>query len=345
MNKLWILSLEPIEQRYTKQWFDHLPNLFKSEGLDVEQINGDLGLLDITPGGFLNFAETNIWKSQQSIQLFNKINSGEIKDSDVILITDAWNPVVLMLKYIKDLLNKKFKIVQLWHAGSYINEDPLGQKFTDKRWSYSAETAMFYAADYNVFASDSHISQFCDVLSVHESDPSIIRSGFPMEYINDIDFPVVEKEYIIVFPHRISPEKQPEIFEELERLLPQYKFISCQKENMNKEQYHATLAKSKIMFSAALLETLGICQYEALAANCIPLVPDHLSYSEMYYEDSVCLYPSDSCNIKSVEYLKNRIIDMMENYDAYLDSVQADMYLQRENYFAATNLIQLLKRI
>jgi hypothetical protein len=340
-KKIWILSLESVPTRYTGQWYRHIPNLLSDSGFEVESVDGDMGMVESTPGAFLNFAETNIWKSQQAIKIISLINSGAVKDEDVILVTDGWNPVVLMLKYIKDLLGKKFKIVSLWHAGSYIAEDPLG-RMMDKNWSYHAERAMFNAADVNVFATESHIDQFIDTLGGSAYDQRILRSGFPMEYINDIPFPGIMKENVVVFPHRISPEKHVEVFDALAKMLPQYEFIVPQRHNMTKDQYHATLARAKVMFSAADLETLGICQYEAMVANCLPLVPNHLSYAEMYVDDVFRYQRKDMTDIR---YLANRITDLIEGYEYFVHSMIRNRQFQKENFFSATILINKLREL
>ena len=46
-----------------------------------------------------------------------------------------------------------------------------------------------------------------------------------------------------------------------------------------------------MVFSANLQETLGISCYEGALAGAIPLVPDRLSYSEMYMDEFK--YPSE----------------------------------------------------
>ena len=40
---------------------------------------------------------------------------GKVKDGDS-LYTDAWNPIVLQLKYMAELLNVKIKIGGMWHV-------------------------------------------------------------------------------------------------------------------------------------------------------------------------------------------------------------------------------------
>ena len=58
-------------------------------------------------------------------------------------------------------------------------------------------------------------------------DVQCFRTGWPMEYLKTM-FTPKKKEDIILFPHRIAPEKQVEIFRDLAKEMPEYKFIVCQ---------------------------------------------------------------------------------------------------------------------
>ena len=113
-----------------------------------------------------------------------------------------------------------------------------------------------------------------------------------MEYMDDIlvEYKGMPKRDLIVFPHRIAPEKQVEIFRDLKEQLPQYEFVVCQDQQLTKNEYHNLLGEAKMVFSANLQETLGISWYEGAIVDTIPLVPDRLSYSEMAY--STFKYPS-----------------------------------------------------
>ena len=118
------------------------------------------------------------------------------------------------------------------------------------------------------------------------------RVGWPMEYLaHSLDsYKNMPKENLILFPHRIAPEKQPDIFRELKTELPDYEFIVCQDQQLTKNEYHNLLGRAKIVFSANLQETLGISCYEILRAGGMPLVPNRLSYKEMY--EDIFKYPT-----------------------------------------------------
>ena len=79
---------------------------------------------------------------------------------------------------------------------------------------------------------------------------------------------------MILFPHRIAPEKQLEIFSDLQNQLPQYEFVVCQERPLSKIEYHNLLGEAKLVFSANLQETLGISWYEGALVGALPMVPD-----------------------------------------------------------------------
>ena len=105
---IYIVDIEPVETRYTAQWKEHLPKqLQKHCNQQVVTVSGGETPQMTTPGAFLNFAGTNIYKSTQSIILSTAFLHDQIKDGDHFIFTDAWNPTIIQLKYMADLLDKK----------------------------------------------------------------------------------------------------------------------------------------------------------------------------------------------------------------------------------------------
>ena len=73
MRQFIIFSLEPLESRYTKEWFRHIPNLFGKElgdKYEIIQINGNTNSVKPTDGAFLDFSATNLWKNEQMNKFF-----------------------------------------------------------------------------------------------------------------------------------------------------------------------------------------------------------------------------------------------------------------------------------
>ena len=121
---IYIVDIEPVETRYTAQWKEHLPKqLVRKTGRKVVTISGGSTEQMTTPGAFLDFSGTNVYKSTQAIKISEKFARDEIEDGDDFIFTDAWNSTVIQLKYMADLLQKKINIHGLWHAGSYDPAD------------------------------------------------------------------------------------------------------------------------------------------------------------------------------------------------------------------------------
>ena len=305
-STIWIFSLEPIETRYTAQWHSHVPALLKNklgDRFNVVQVDGVQKNSQLTPGAFLNFSDTNYWKSAQMCAFLEQHNQGKTGPNDHFIFTDAWNPTVIQLKYMSDLLGFNWTLHGLWHAGSYDPQDFLGRLIGNAPWVRHSEKAFFEAIDFNYFATDFHIEMFVRNLlndGLNENPwldedlddalkgrwAGVVRSGWPMEYMAETLAPYKgrRKRDLILFPHRIAPEKQIEIFWDLRLILPQYDFVVCQEQALTKDQYHTLLGEAKMVFSANLQETLGISCYEGALVDAIPMVPDRLSYTEMYYE-------------------------------------------------------------
>src|SRR6056300_1585882 len=350
---IWLIDLEAVETRYTKQWKTEFPKILKSKGHNVQVISGGDTPQATTPGAFLNFGGTNVYKSNQQAQIAEAFCNGEVKDGDYFLYTDAWNPTVIQLKYMAELLGVKIKIGGMWHAGSYDPADFLGRLIGDAPWVRHTEKAFFNAIDYNYFATDFHINMFIENLLGEDKrngrmrfmkDDHIVRTGWPMEYMDDTltMYKNMKKRDLILFPHRIAPEKQVDIFRDLREQLPQYEFVVCQDTQLTKNEYHNLLGEAKLVFSANLQETLGISWYEGAVVGAIPMVPDRLSYSEMALDEFK--YPSEwtesfEAYKQNREAVIHKIVDYIENYDFYLPKVTTQYSNLKQNYFSATFLV------
>jgi hypothetical protein len=274
MAKIFLVDLEAVETRYTGEWKTHLPALLRKQGHDVQIISGPEDIpTATTPGAFLNFGGTNIYKASQVEQMGRLFCDGRIHPGDHFIFTDAWHPGIVNLKYMSELLQIPVTIHALWHAGSYDPQDFLGRLIGDAPWVRHSEQAFFEAIDHNYFATDFHIEIFLNNLLNVETRtgrirymPSgkIVRTGWPMEYMADtlLMYKDMPKRDLILFPHRIAPEKQVEIFRDLKEQLPQYEFIVCQDQQLSKREYHNLLGEAKLVFSANLQETLGISAFE-----------------------------------------------------------------------------------
>jgi hypothetical protein len=366
MANVFLVDLEPVETRYTAQWKSHIPQLLQKAGHNVQIISGPTDIPSATtPGAFLNFGGTNIYKASQVEQLGRLFCNGAVHPGDHVIFTDAWHPGIINLKYMSELLQTPVTIHALWHAGSYDPQDFLGRLIGDAPWVRHAEKSFFHAVDHNYFATDFHIEMFyTNLLNDYPAEnpwfgeeleelragtltDKIVRTGWPMEYMEDTLLPYkgMAKRDLILFPHRIAPEKQAGIFRDLKEQMPEYEFVVCQDQELTKNEYHNLLGQAKIVFSANLQETLGISCYEGAVVDAVPMVPDRLSYTEMYTEEFK--YPSVwtedwASYLDHRESLINHISATMENYDQLLPKLQTQTHNLTDNFFSAN---ELLKRI
>jgi hypothetical protein len=354
---VFLVDLESVETRYTGQWKTHVPELLQKAGHNVNIISGPTDIPSATtPGAFLNFGGTNIYKASQVEQMGRLFCSGAVHPGDHFIFTDAWHPGIINLKYMSELLGIPVITHGLWHAGSYDPQDFLGRLVGAKPWVRHAEKSFFHSFEYNYFATEFHINMFTEHLfhdtltppNYYTNQSKIVRTGWPMEYMQDtlLMYKNMPKRDLILFPHRIAPEKQVDIFRDLKEHLPQYEFVVCQDQFLTKNEYHNLLGEAKIVFSANLQETLGISCYEGAVVDAIPMVPDRLSYTEMYYDtfkypstwtesfDSYTVYRPDLCN---------KIIQFMENYKKFVPTVHKQARDLHERFFSAAGLLNNIK--
>jgi hypothetical protein len=365
MSKVFLVDLEAVETRYTGQWKTHVPNLLRKAGHNVNIISGPTDIPSATtPGAFLNFGGTNIYKASQVEQMGRLFCSGSVNSGDHFVFTDAWHPGIINLKYMSELLDIPVTTHGLWHAGSYDPQDFLGRLVGKKKWVRHAEKSFYHAFDHNYFATEFHVKLFIDELLEdgfksenpwYEEDfaerydsGKMVKTGWPMEYMDTTltSYKGMDKRDLILFPHRIAPEKQVEIFRDLKEHLPQYEFIVCQDQQLTKNEYHNLLGEAKMVFSANLQETLGISCYEGALVDAIPLVPDRLSYTEMYYDtfkypskwtesfETYKVYRQDLCRL---------IIEHIANYKTRIPQIRKQTDDLSKYFFSADRLLENIK--
>jgi glycosyltransferase involved in cell wall biosynthesis len=332
--------IENLPERYSGQW----NRWFKSEfeGLEVKNlmIYGTTLADSIRQGSFLDIVGTNYYKADQLKQFCFMVDNNLIKDNDIILLHDGWFSGIEMLAYIRDALGLKFKIYAIFHAGVFDPHDFLTQKgmrkwakYLERCW-FEMYDGIFVATNFSKELFFKGINHFETDFLFFESKGKIHVTGLPIypEFVKPC-----KKENIIVFPHRLDPEKQPEVFdfvkEKLQKDFSNWQFLKTKGVCKTKQEYYNLLNKAKISVSCALQETWGIAMIESVLCGCSPIVPNRLSYKE--------LYPETQCyNTKKelVEMVKNEI----EIWEATpIGIIEEDLkYLQNEFIYLGSRAIQ-----
>lgn len=295
------VPIEPLEGRYSEQWNNWFEEHLQGKDyhtilptrLDVED--------KIVDGAFLDIVGTNYFKAKQIAFISSLIRKGHIpRDKRVVFIFhDGWFPIE-QLAYIRDGLGcHEWKFIGIFHDGTYDQWD-----FTARKnmyiWGEDLENSWFRIYDAVVVGSQYHKDVLLEKRKIAAGKVHVI----PWKVEVPEDLIGTKKENIVVFPHRLDVEKQPQLFVALaERFKDSgYQFITTQSKVRSKREYYELLAKSKICVSFSLLEMFGIAMVEAALLRCVPLVPDRLSYRELFPSKYRYLDFEDLCWLVS-EYM------------------------------------------
>lgn len=282
------LPIEPLEERYSAQW----TKWFHREFCESPKIgpggfltwNGTPVAQEVRSGQFLDVTGTHAWKFSQLEQLFR---ADALRDGDVVFLMDAWFPGLEALAYWRQGKGIDFKIMGILHDGTYNPADFLAQRGM-ATWGKWIEAGWFEILD-KIFVATQYHKNF--LLNVRPVRPEkVIVTGLPI-YPDECLAPPPrdnlppKRPFHVIFPHRLAPEKAPEKFD---HLLDLNGYIGCRRsagERWTKSRYYEMMSLSEVAVSYATQEMFGIAMLEACANGCLPLVPDRLSYSEIYPAD------------------------------------------------------------
>lgn len=353
MRTLYIVDIEPLDNRYTKQWQRYFPQIAEKHLGDVftvQNISGEADNYDAPQAGaFFNFAGTCEYKASQAAKIAKMFGDGTVKKGDYFLFTDAWNQTVHFVKYMSELTGIKVYMGGIWHAGWYDPTDILGATIENKSWARAMEVSMYYALDQNFFGSQHNLNLFLktlDLKNVESKEQRCFSPGvYPLEWIANLRNHQPKKD-IVVFPHRLNYDKAPWIFDELreevQRTHPEIEFVKTQEQNYSKEQYYEFLKTCKVIFSANKHENLGIGTFEAMSAGCLPIVPDKLSYHEIYAAPFKYAVDEDFYSNFALfkPALANMIIDFVENYDNYKIHLETQLDRIQSTFFSGDKMFK-----
>ncbi len=284
--KIIYIPIEPYDRRYTRDWITDFPEKFEKMNQDYETIVGER----IDTGGLnedtvLDPCGTNYYKLSQLNKVIQKIHNKEIIDNDVIFFADLWFPGIESLFYIRNMLKVNFKIAGILHAGTWDKAD-FTCRYGMREWANNFEKSLLDGVD-DIFVA----TEFHNYLILQDKgfkyQHKIHITGIPF-YAKELKkkYDNKEKKNYVIFPHRIAPEKHPEMFEETEKLFKEMypemnvEFINTMDRCKTSKSYFELLAESKIVVSFADQETFGYSVLEAAALGCVPIVPNILSYTE-----------------------------------------------------------------
>lgn len=303
---IYYIPIEPYKTRYTADWITQFETEFINHGIQFMTILGKSVSNRVSEGGVLDTCGTHVYKFSQLSKLMMLLNDGAIKDGDILFFADLWFPGLESLFYVRNMTGINFKVCGIFHAGTY---DPADFTYRSgmRPWGKFLEANWFVGVDKVFVATEFHknllLKNSSECLPDEFDSDKIVVTGLPFygQLLHD-DY-IAEKEDIIVFPHRLDPEKHPEKFDRLvEELRGRgLKFIAIKTipQTKSREEYFKILGRSKVMVSFADQETFGYSTLESMALDNIVIVPNRLSYVETVPERS--RYNSEEVVVEMVE--------------------------------------------
>lgn len=309
---LYCLPLEPLDERYTRQWYRWFKQDCKKLGVDCHYVDGDQLGTKVEVGTVLDAAGTNFWKATQIAQVCRLFKERRIEDGDIFFTMDMWHPALEMIPYMATLYGLDVKVYAFLHAGSYTTEDfaapmSLWAQWFERGW-FSLCEGIFTGTEY-------HKQKFLSkrLNRVFWQDWSAKRihvTGYPIRMSEMPELNIEPRENIIIFSHRWDREKRPNDFvnamqilwkerqdfrvvipqargtlksndPQLLRILDNVSFPYEIKDGSNKQVYYGELNKARVFVSTTIEEGFGYCLVESMAMGVHPVVRNDFSHPEI----------------------------------------------------------------
>ena len=313
--KVYYFPLEQLPQRMYSTVRQKMVGAFEKAKVDYEEIVPKVDASKIDTGGcVMSGAGHCQWCLEQMAIFMSKLRSGEVKDGDVCYFDDLWFPGLESTFYATELMNIQVGVYGFIHAGSFTTGDFVHPMYW---WARNLEACWFAASDLIFVGSQQTkddilstvLTNTRDLLNFGEVADKVVITGLPFEVdkslVEKFKYEMQHKEDTVLFPHRDDIDKGiPDLLTLITLMKKNYpdrnvKYVitsggrptrqSTQalfanfpevefKPNLSKDDYYRLLAKSKVMFSAAIQENFGVCTQEALTFNTHPVCPHRVSY-------------------------------------------------------------------
>lgn len=286
---VWLLPIEPFAERYTADWERWWPQGLRAEGLHVQEVRGTSGARERTGGEFLDPCATWEWKGSQVVNLARLWQHGYVQDGDVVLNLDLWGPGTTAALYMRHTTGRRVRVAGFYHAGASDPHDFLARTGCG-RWALDVERGWCKGVDLLLCGSAFSEAMLRTSLGLRgDTSVRVAPVGCPVfqQPLLRYATPWHQRERLVVFPHRLAPEKQPEEFALLQDVhaarypcAPPITWVRSRDFYTDKESYYRLLGRARCVVSTATQETFGIAMQEGIALGAWAVAPNRLSYPE-----------------------------------------------------------------
>lgn len=318
---IYILPIEPLEERYSEQWYRWFPDRLKelgfNENLDFMVVDGEPLNETVEVGTFLDVNSTLHYKSTQLQFIAELFHQKRVKDGDVFFVADVEFWGIEAIRYLAKVQNIKIRMCGFCHAGSYTREDFFAPCAD---FAHHYETAWGSIFDVIFVGSQYHKDRLVSQRGIPSEKISVSGNPYRLDAgarilrqeIKDTQWSHLKRKKQFVLTNRPDEEKRP--FQSLYALLqlkekhpdvsivlttsretwgkqgsPLRTFaLMCQnkkllaiREGISKEEYFEILSESVAMVSNSIEENYGYCIHEALLFRCFPICRRDFSHPEL----------------------------------------------------------------
>lgn len=339
---LFYVPIEPYEDRYSEQWIRWFKQEFERRNINYHIIFGESLSTSVLSGSVFNPVSIAHYRATQLAKIHRQVAEGVIKDGDVLFFDDGQFPGVEQItQYLPQIRYKNLKLYSFMHAGTWDPYDYV-HRFGLTPWIRYEEQAWMVIFEKVFVAVPFHKSLIEQTLP--DAGNKIVITGIPFnttEIYNSTNIvPFSERKWDAVFPIRCDSEKGVITLLQLTRRLTKainrpFQYIIPQTVNANKQTYYNILANAKLVISASLQETFGIGVAEAVTLGCIPVLPNRLSYTDIYPKDYLYNTEEEAVSL-AVNFLTNlddnkwklhhkSLLDIIRQFDFSIERIITQM--------------------
>lgn len=368
-RNIWYFGLEPLKARYTAQlsteWMPATFEKYKGK-VNFNSIEGNYDRSEeIKVGSVLDAVGRGKYAMSQCAKFLTHLNSGDVRDGDIVFLQDYWHPGIESILYALDLYKVNVKFYSMLHAQSVDEYD-----FTHamKDWMRGFELGLDVKMDGIFVGSSIHKDQ----LRAAGFKAPIHVVSLPLHKELTLkklpNYKNIKKENTVVYSSRLDKEKNPFFMmevakkfldenpdwewhvttsgkefkstvpnvihkmHELTKQQPRFKMLR----RLSKEEYYTELAKAKIQFNSSLQDYVSWTVLESTLFGCDIIFPNFRSFPEFIPEDKMY----KPFNLKSALYMLTQAIYNPTNNYIFPDI--SDIGRQLEAYIMINDVTEEL---